>query len=98
GEVFEQLENAPLFRARAVVDLRAIDLAGEVEQDADFVLQRSDELGLGHHHWGLTRKVHSAKYKVQSEGGRISRGAGPPKPRRGGSRSAGARTELSAPT
>ena len=56
AQVLQQLDRAALLRRRAVVELRAVDLAREVKQDADFVLQRGNEFGLGQDHGFLEVK------------------------------------------
>jgi len=38
GEVLKPFERASLLRGRAIVELRSIDLGGQVQQDAHFVL------------------------------------------------------------
>ena len=56
-ELLQQLERGALLRCRPEVDRRPIDLAGEVEQNADLVLQRCNQFRLGENHgfWGLMR-------------------------------------------
>ena len=39
GQIPQELESAPLLRGRAVVELGPVDLAREVEEDSNFVLE-----------------------------------------------------------
>ena len=50
GEVLEQLERRALLRRGAVIERGPVHLAGQMQQDADLVLQGGDELGLGQDH------------------------------------------------
>ena len=50
AQVLHQLNRAALLGCRAIVELGAVDLACQVQQDADFVLQRRNQLGLAQDH------------------------------------------------
>jgi hypothetical protein len=63
GEVLEQLDRAALPGRGPVVELRAVDLAREVEEDPDFVLQRGRQFGPGQYHGVL---------RLDGRSGRIS--------------------------
>ena len=50
AQVSQQLERAALLRRRPVVELRDVELPGEMEQNPNFFLQCGDELWLGQNH------------------------------------------------
>ena len=53
GQVAQQLDRAALLRRRPVVERSGIDLGGEMEQEANFLLQQRYQFGLRQHHRSL---------------------------------------------